>query len=522
MLDCIVANARVVDGTGAPWFRADLGIQDGRIAGVGRLDGVSALERIDAAGYIVAPGLIDVHIHSETQLRRSPVEPCSLYQGVTTHIVGQDGFGFAPSDEATLDFMSRYLRSLHPADVQLEPQSIADYLGGFDGAATVNVATLIPNGNVRLAVMGNTSRAATGDELEAMAELCRVGMREGAAGISSGLDYVPSGWASTEELVALSAAVAADGGVYVSHIRYRSGQLVALDEAIDIGRRAGVPVHISHLRPQPSEGVTAADLLSRIDDARGEGIDVTFDVYPYDFGCTFLLMILPPFIAEGGVDEIFQRLADPSARRRLTRELGKRIDGWSGLELAGELPSPYDRLAGTDILSAARTMGSDPVDFVCDLLVRQDLDVLMLGVEPAGTESMAGLKTIMSHPAHMFGSDSIFAPGRVHPRAFGSAAKFLGPLVREPGFLPLEEAVRHCTSFPARRFGLSDRGLIRPSFAADLVIFDPETLRDRASRTDRNFATGVRDVFVNGVAVLREGSPTGATPGRGLRHQSVS
>jgi N-acyl-D-amino-acid deacylase len=387
----------------------------------------------------------------------------------------------------------------------------------YDGTSTVNVATLVPNGCVRMMVMGNTAEPADTDELEAMQEWCRQGMREGAVGLSSGLDYVPSGYADTAELAALAEAVAPFGGVYVTHVRYRLGLLPALEEAIEIGRLSGAPPHISHLMAEVEHGIAPEDVLAVIDGARAAGIDVTFDLYPYTFGCTTLLFVLPLWAREGDPAAVAGRLADPAVRERLRVEVEDDLGDWAEIEIAGALEERFAPLLGLDLVTAAREAGAHPVDLVCDLLVAHDLDVLLLGADVGDPARERALEPMLAHPAHMFGSDGVHARGRCHPRTYGGAARYLGRFVRERGALPFEEAVRHATSFPARRYGLADRGLVRPGFAADLVLLDPDALIDRSTREERLPADGVHDVWVNGVAVLRDGEITGATPGRGLR-----
>jgi N-acyl-D-amino-acid deacylase len=513
-LDTLISNARVVDGTGTPWFHADVGIEGDRIVAVGDLRDEPARLRIDADGLVLAPGFIDAHVHAETLLLREPVHMPGLLQGITTHLGGQDGFGFAPADEATLSFMYDYLVAIYRDGPRVRPGGIGDYLARYDDASTINLATLVPNGCVRSLVMGNGASEASPAQIEAMAELCRQGMREGAVGVSSGLDYVPTGHATTAELAALSAAVAPFGGVYVSHVRYRDGLLPALEEAVEIGRRSGAGVHISHLMGDANEGVWSDRILGLIDAARGEGVDVTFDVYPYTFGCTFLAICLPNWVMEGTPGEIAARLRDESARNRMRDELSHSPAAlpWGTIELAGDLREPYAALVGRDVAAAAAARGEDPLDLACELLLAHDLDVLILGLSAEPERAEDDLRRMLSHPAHILCSDGIYREGRIHPRGTGAIARFAGRFVRE-GLMPLERAVQHATSFPARRFGLGDRGRVAPGCAADLVIFDPETFGDREGLG----ATGMRDVLVNGVAAMLGGEPTGATPGRGLR-----
>lgn len=511
----VIENCRIVDGSGGASRHGSVAICGARIESVDQVERRRSAERIDADGLVLAPGFVDAHVHTDAVLLREPVHLASLHQGVTTHIVGQDGFGFAPTSEETFRFMAGYTAGINGDDSRLEPGSIAEFLVRFDGTTAVNVATLIPNGCVRMEVMGNAAGVATPADLQRMADLCRLGMAEGALGLSSGLDYVPSCHASTSELTHLAAAVGERGGVYVTHVRYRLGLAEALAEALAIGACAHTPIHVSHLRGE--DGVGSADLLCMVDSARESGVDVTYDVYPYVCGSTFLPYLMPSWVLEGGIDEIGARLRASSIRERLREELAGVVSSWSLVTLAGDLSGERARYAGLDVLTAAGGAGCDPVSLVCDLLLEEGFRVTLIMRSEDEPAAEADLLRMLRHPAHVVGSDGIFTSGLVHPRGYGTFARFVGTLVRE-GLLPLEEAVRRATGATATRFGLAGQGLIRPGFAADLVLFDPDSLRDRATYEHGNApAEGVRDVFVNGVGVLRDGRPTGATPGRGVR-----
>ena len=514
-LDIVVEGCRVIDGTGAPSFHADVGIAGDRIAQVGALHDVPARRKIRADGLMLAPGLIDAHVHSEAILLEERVHAASLYQGVTTHIIGQDGIGFAPATSSTLAFMSEYLAPIYGSDHGFEPGDIRQFLRRFDGATTVNVAMLAPLGCIRMNVLGNDNRAPSPEELEAMAQQCRRAMADGAIGLSSGLDYVPGCYATTGELVFLARASAPLGAVYVSHIRYGSGFLPALDEAISIGRAAAVPVHVSHLRPDG--GTKATAILLAVDDARAEGLDVTFDTYPYSYGSTMATYLLPSWVLEGSIGDILLRLAAPSARARMRRDLGSAVTTWSNYRIAGQADGDASLSAGLDLLAAAGQ--ADPVDFLCDLLIARRLDVLIVGLPNGASPADAEREVfaMLRHPVHTLSSDGIFRPGRGHPRSYGACARFVSAMVSQDA-APLEEAVRHATSAPARRFRLRDRGLVRPGCAADLFVFDERSYRDEATIADPSRrASGVQYVFVNGAVVLEEGQPTGLTPGRALR-----
>jgi N-acyl-D-amino-acid deacylase len=512
--DILVRGAMLVDGSGAQARPADVGVKDGVIAAVGDLGEARSGQTIDAHGLVVSPGFVDAHVHTDAAVLTDPLQEASIRQGVTTHVVGQDGFGYAPCGGATLDFMRFYLAGINGGDVPLSEGGIGEYLNRVAAASAVNVATLVPNGCVRMEVLGNAAGTAGAEAVAAMAELCRAGMRDGAVGLSCGLDYVPSMHADEPELTALAAAVAELGGVYVTHIRYRSGMLEAVDEALRIGARAGVPVHISHLY-----GDQVDEILGHIDSARDAGVDAGFDCYPYHYGSSLLGYLLPEWLFEGSPAEILARLADPSSRARIREWLPTAHWDWSQWTIAGRMPAQYAEALGRDILQAAAGAGADPVHFACDLLLAAGLAVTVVG-RPACAER--SILPFLRHPAHVLGSDGIHVPGRIHPRGYGSFARYVGRMVRD-GVLTLEEAVRHCTSAPAARFRLDRIGWIAPGHHADLVVFDAASLSDRSTLDDgRAPAEGVRDVLVSGVPVLLDGSHTGATPGRALRRASDS
>jgi N-acyl-D-amino-acid deacylase len=515
--DVVIAGGTVVDGSGADAFAADVAVAGGEIAAVGDLSSAEATLRVDAAGLHVSPGFIDAHVHSELVLLETPIERASLHQGVTTHIVGQDGFGFAPGNAATVDFNTRYLRSIYGDPRRpFAPEGVAGFLRRYERASTVNVATLVPNGNLRHDVLANAARAPAGDEIRSMQHACAQAMDEGAVGLSSGLDYTPSGFASTNELAALAQVAARRRGVYVSHVRYRLGLMEALAEAVEIGLRAECPVHISHLRCDPAKGASTEAILDLLDDARDRGVDVTFDSYPYLYGCTFLAYLLPLWVREGDEADVLARIGDNGVRGRIRTELGLELDGWRDITIAGELGPERGHLIGRDVLAAAEEAHADPIDFLCDLLAAERMDVMLLGVPSAHPEAEPGMAHLLRDGRHVFGSDGIFRDGLVHPRAYGGCARFVGRLTRD-GVLPLEEAVRHATSAPAERFGLARRGRIATGYAADLAVFDAQALEDTSTREQpHRVADGMRDVWVNGVAALRDGVPTGTVPGRAL------
>jgi N-acyl-D-amino-acid deacylase len=514
VFDVVLLGGRVVDGTGSPWFRADVGVRGDRIAALGALAGADAARRLDVAGRVVAPGFVDAHVHGDLAVLADPAQEAAIRQGVTTYVLGQDGVAMAPASPGTLAYMRRYTAGFSAAPPTADRwSSVAEYLACFDRRAAVNVVHLVPNGNVRMEAMGLDPRPAAPDDLERMRRLVRRGMEDGAAGLSSGLDYIPSRYADTAELVALAREVAPFGGLYVTHMRAYApeGVLAAIDEVVRIGQQASVAVHISHLNSQ------AGLVLPPIDAARAAGVDLTYDLYPYLHGSTILGMVaLPPWVQEGGIDATIARLADPAVRDRLRNGLtGPR--GPVGAARLSYVEAPaYRRYEGVTIEDAARQAGRDLVDFLCDLLVASDMAVGCVVSHRQRSEE--DVRALMRHPAMIGGSDGIFTGRAPHPRGHGCFARYLGHYVRDACAWTLEEAVQHLAGHAARRFGLRDRGLVREGMVADLVVLDPGRIEDRATyERGRELAGGVEHVLVSGTPVLLRGARTPALPGRALR-----
>lgn len=511
----------MLDGTGAPPCRADVGITGDTVAAVGRLDGAPAKRVIDATGRFVAPGFVDCHVHGDAAVFDPVVQQAALRQGVTTFVLGQDGLSYAPGSAATVAYASRYFAAVNGplsggppsgggpggrAPVE-GPLTVAELLGGYDRAVAVNTAYLLPHGTIRYDVMGPSAGAASRDELAAMVRHVERGLSEGAAGLSSGLEYLPGRYASAEELAALCAPL---GGLpYVTHMRaYGTQAGVGMAEVMDIAGRSGAAVHVSHLHGP-------ADVLHPlVEEALGKGVDLTFDTYPYLRGNTILAMVvLPPsvpgaetdlaleMIASDGLDEWWPALAGTWPRLTVSHA--------PGLEWA----------EGLTIVAAAERARMDPAAFCRRLLTETRLEAGVVSARPdEGPEGEESVRRMLRHPSQTGGSDGIYVGGHPHPRGFGAFARFLGRHVRELGDWTWEQAVVHLASHPARRFGLMDRGLIRRGFAADVVVFDPAVVADLATyEAPRTLAAGVDDVLVSGVPVLSAGELTGATSGRALR-----
>ena len=515
MLDLIIRGGRVVDGTGLPWFHADVAIQGGRIADVGALGQAEAKTTLDAKGKVVCPGFVDAHVHGDLALLVDPYHEAAVRQGVTTYVLGQDGVAFAPGSPDTQQYMRRYTAGFNgnfPTPGK-QWRTVAEYLSLFDRNCAINVCTLIPNGNVRMEAMGLESRRPTPAELNVMRQLVREGMEQGAVGISSGLDYVPSIYADEDELTALCEEIAPFGGIYVTHMRGYSLQKAppALQEVFNIGRRAGCGVHVSHFN------CVAEQTIPLLDAARASGVDVTFDLYCYLFGSTLVVMLtIPPEILEGGIDATLARLVDPGVRKALEPAFANPRFPIETIRLASIPSDQYRHLEGKLLVEAAHSAGTSLINFTCDLLIATNLAAGCV-IRHFAQRQEADIPALMKHPLMMGGSDGIYVGGKPHPRGTGCFARYLGHHVRA-GDWTLEEAVMKCSYHTARRFGLKDRGLIRQGLAADVVVFDPEGIADRSTYAEgKTLAVGMDHVLVNGEPVLVNGERTKALPGLGLK-----
>jgi N-acyl-D-amino-acid deacylase len=538
MFDNVIVGGEVIDGSGLPRFRADVGISGGRIAAIGRLGQAEARTRIDATGKVISPGFIDAHVHGDLMLFADPLHEPAIRQGVTTYILGQDGVAMAPASASVLEYMRRYTAgfsggAIVPLTPNPSPQrgegskmdssslkgrgeflSMDEYLRAFDGRTAINVACLIPNGNVRMEAMGLPTRVPTADELRDMRRRTREAMEQGAVGLSTGLDYIPSRYAEVEELIALCQEIAPFGGVYVTHMRaYDPDRLHwAMDEVFRIGREADVAVHISHFNSQAELAIPKMDAAARA------GIDCTFDLYCYLAGSTILGMIaLPPWVQEGGVDATVERLRKKETRERLREAFAKPERGpLEEVRLTYLAHADYRRFEGKTLAQASAEAGTTIGEFVCDALAACNMAVGC--VVPHRRRGEADVQALMRDRRMMAGSDGIYVGSRPHPRGCGCFARYLGHYVRDAKVWSLEEAISKLAYHAARRYRLKDRGLLHEGMAADVVVLDPATIRDRATYDDgRLLAEGVSDVLVNGQLVLHGGARTKATPGRGLR-----
>ncbi|MEM2926535.1 MAG: D-aminoacylase [Candidatus Bathyarchaeia archaeon] len=521
MYDILIHGGRILDGTGNPWFKADLGIVGDRIEAIGRLDGAGADRKIDAGSLIVAPGFIDIHSHSDFTVLVDRRAESKVTQGVTTEVVGNCGSSAAPMNPKVRAYREKYMRAQLGEDFTFDWESMKDYMDLIDTkGVSLNIAPLVGHGTVRQNVMGFEKRHPTDDELMAMKHLIAEAMDQGAWGMSTGLIYPPSCYADREEIIELAKVVAEYDGVYFSHIRGEGDTLFdALMEAIEIGERAGVPVEIAHLKASGKKnwGKTS-EALRLIEEARRKGIDVTFDQYPYTASSTGLASYLPDWAHEGGMEKLLERLKDPESRKRIAQEKGILDRDWEAITIA--FAKRHPNYEGKSIMELAEAEGKEPMEAVFDLLIREEGQVSIV----AHSLSEEDVRRVMASPYMMVGSDGravsprgILGLGKPHPRFYGTFPRVLGRYVRE-GVLTLQDAIRKMTSFPAQRLGLRERGFIREGMKADITIFDPDRVEDEATFTcPHKFASGILYVIVNGVVVVEDSKHIGAQPGRALR-----
>ncbi|GAA1448380.1 N-acyl-D-amino-acid deacylase family protein [Leifsonia poae] len=533
--DVLLRGGLVLDGSGEPGRTADVLVADGRVAVVGtsgdpHVAAPAGARVIDADGLAIAPGFIDMHAHSDLAVLTDHDHLAKVSQGVTTEVLGQDGLSYAPATEATMPVIREQIAGWNgvPADVDFAWRSVGEYLRAVDDARPpTNVAYLVPQGSVRMAVVGTDDRPATSSELARMRRLVDDGMRDGAFGMSSGLTYVPGMFASTDELVALCEVVASHGGFYAPHQRsYGAGALDAYAEMIDIAARARCALHLTHatMNFDVNRG-RAGELVELIDRGIAAGVDITLDSYPYLSGATTLAALLPSWSAVGGPDATIDRMRDPGIRERVVRELevtgsdgchGVPVD-WATIEIAGVRNPQLAPAVGHTIAALGARDGQRPSEVFLELLVADRLGTSIL--QHVGDEQ--NVRTMMRHPRHTGGSDGILIGAKPHPRGWGTFPRYLGRYVREEGVLTLEDAIVHLSARPAARLGLTDRGRIAPGAVADLVLFDPARVSDRATYDDpRRTAAGIPWVFVAGVPVIDDGTRTAHRPGRALRHRS--
>ena len=525
-LDLVIRGGTVVDGSGQPGQRADVGVSGDRISAVGDLTAATAAQSFDATGLVVTPGFIDIHTHSEFSLLLEPRGESKVRQGVTTEVVSNCSYAPYPiRSEDIADAQAQ--RIMHGAELlEWDWTDLEGYRRRFDSqGAALNVAPLAGHAAFRVMAMGYDERPPTHDELATMQRLLAETMEQGAFGFSAGLTLAPSGYADTDELVALCEVAARHGGYYAAHMRvYAAQQMSAREETLEIGRRAGIPVQMSHNNVMHRRfWHLVPEMLDLLEQERAAGVDVTYDVYPYLAGMSHTDQLMPGWAQEGGVDALLDRLRDPTIRQWIYDELAP---GWGSKEVPWDWESI--RLTNVD-LSEHKHWEGLTVGQVAEELGVDGLEALLTLTEYRTSATYHHLsedntRLLLQHPLGMVGSDgnavTIGTPslnGKPHPRFFGTFPRVLGTYVRDEGVLTLEDAVRKMTSAPARRLGLDDRGLLAAGRIADITMFDPRTIADHATFDEPNqYSTGVDSVIVAGQPVLQHGEMTGALPGRAL------
>ncbi|MET9215869.1 MULTISPECIES: N-acyl-D-amino-acid deacylase family protein [unclassified Nocardia] len=529
MTDLLFRDIDIVDGTGDPRRRGDVLIRGGRIAEVAAPASIDAsTARVVPAqpGSVLSPGFIDMHAHSDLHLLTHPDHFPKITQGVTTEVIGQDGLSYAPIDDAALAVVRKQIAGWNgnPAGFDFSWRTVGQYLDRLDQGITPNAAYLVPQGTLRLLVVGTEQRPATTAEIDRMCALLAQGLDEGAVGMSSGLTYTPGMYADTGELAALCAVVASYGGFYAPHTRsYGAGALEAYAEMIGLAKVTGCALHLTHATM--NFGVNrgrAPEFLAMVVQARADGCDITLDTYPYLPGSTTLSALLPSWAMSGGPDAALARLDDAAERARITADVNVNgSDGchgvtveWETIQISGVGDDTLAGYVGRTVAQIADAEHCAPVEVFFELLRRDQLATTIL--QHVGHEE--NVRAIMVDAGHMGGSDGLLVGARPHPRAWGTFPRYLSRYVRELGVLGLEECVHHLTGRPAARLRLAERGLIRPGHAADVVVFDPATIHDTATFEDpRQQAQGIQHVLVNGEFALANGNATGVRAGRALR-----
>ena len=528
--DLVIRNGHIVDGTGSPWYAGDVAIRDGRIAAVGPVLGAKAGKTIDAHGMVVAPGFIDMLGQSDLTILVRPDLPSKIFQGITTEFTGE-GSSAAPlnsriiaADRLAYDHLkiTPDWQTLGQYFARLERQKIGINVGDYVGAT-----------QVRRMVIGDDDRAPTSKELEQMRRLVREAMEDGAMGLSTSLQYPPAPYAKTEELIALASEASRYGGSYATHMRSESDDVLpALDEAIRIGREARLPVEIWHIKVAGKRNFgRMREVVGKIDSARKAGVDIAADTYAYTAWFNSLSAMVPPWAHDGGTDKLIQRMKDPAARKKIRHDMETQgsweNNAWQEISnpddiLIGAVQNPeLLPLQGKTLGAIAREKKADPLDALLDLLIadRAFTSVAVFGMdEPDVTLALQQPWVSINNDSEGTAPDGILGQEHPHPRAYGTFPRILRKYVREEKRLTLEDAIRKFSSLPAQRMRISDRGVLKAGMWADIVVFDPDSVRDLATFEKPNqLSEGMRWVLVNGVPVIADGKATGALPGKVLR-----
>ncbi|PZC45976.1 MAG: N-acyl-D-amino-acid deacylase [Chloroflexi bacterium] len=523
MFNILIKNALIIDGTGSEGFYGSVGVSGDSIHILrGSNNEIQANRIIDATNMVVCPGFIDLHSHAGLTILGEPNHDPKVRQGVTTELIGIDGISHAPFK--TVDELNRYiwldsgLNGYPP--IPADWLTVADQLTKYDNKVAVNMAIILGNSPVRIWSVGWDDIPATEKQIHNMQAVVREAMEEGAWGISTGLDYPPGAYASTDELIAISKTANELGGFYHTHTRAslkNNGTLAPWEEAIEIGKKSGIPIHLTHYRQSFVGDGSHLDYLDLVDNNRNEGMDVTFDCYTYPYSGTSLTIQLPLWSKSGGPKDTMNRLNDSTIKEKIKKEIQSQSDApfkWDDLWLTAFTKSFNKKYEGMSLSEISNLKQKDPVDVMIELLIEENLGISQVGT---GTNAHT-LPAFVSHPYGMIASDAILFGDYPNPRTYGCFPIVLAEFVRAEKHLRLPEAIRKMTSFPAQRLGLKDRGILRDDMKADIVIFDPKTVKTHASRLNpKQFPIGIDYVIVNGELVIDNGTNTLALPGKSLR-----
>ena len=530
-LDVVIRNGHIIDGTGSPWYSGDIGIRGRRIVRIGSLASAPAKQVIDAHGLIVAPGFIDMLGQSEFSMLVNPHVPSKIFQGITTEITGE-GDSVAPT---TPQLLAQDRAGFEHYGIKPDWTTFRDYFNRLEQHGMgINLASYVGATQVRRVVLGESDRAPTGAELERMKALVRHGMLDGAVGLSTSLQYAPAPYAKTEELIALAREAAKLGGIYATHMRSEGDAIdSALDEAFRIGREADIPVEIWHLKTAGKKNWgRMPEVVNRIEAARHAGVDIEADTYAYPAWFNSFSAFVPPWVHDGGNSKMIERLKDPAIRQRIRNQMLNDSSGWDNEWL--EIPGPDAILVsvvtdpkllplqGKTIAQIAQEENKDPIDTIFDLLIQDPtMEVAVFGMSEADIAYALKQPWVsVDNDSQGTAPDGILGREHPHPRAYGTFPRILRKYVREEKLLTLQDAIRKFSALPAQRMRLADRGVLKEGMWADVVVFDPDTIRDVATFEKPNqLSVGMQYVLVNGVAVVAQGRMTDALPGKVLRSE---
>lgn len=527
--DLLIQHGHIIDGTGSPWYAGDVAIRNGRIAAIGHLASAQAKRTLDAHGMVVAPGFIDMLGQSELTILVDPRLPSKIFQGITTEITGE-GESVAPLDDAMIRENQRGYDHL---GVKVDWRTLSGYFARLRRQGIgINLGTYIGATSVRERVVGYADRAPTPDELHQMQELVAQGMREGALGLSTALQYAPAPYAATDELVALARTAAQYGGIYATHMRSEgNAEMAALAETFRIGTEAHIPIEIFHLKAsgKPNWG-KAPQVIARIEAARARGVDVAADTYAYTAWENSFSAFIPPWAHDGGTARLIDRLKDPATRARIRQDMLTPSQAWDNEWLA--ITGPQDILitavANQDLLpyqgkrisEIAQAWHEDPIDTICDFLIKDDAatEVAVFGMAEPDVELVLRQPWVsVDNDASGTSPEGILGREHPHPRAYATFPRILHKFVRQMHLLTLPDAIRKFSALAAQREHLTDRGVLKQGMWADIVVFDPAVIHETATFENPNqLSVGMQDVLVNGVPVIEDGKMTGALPGHVL------